>query len=400
MWASQLLTLQTTVPNRKDIISDFTSVPNYVRVERIELVMFNCPEKGISVQSLTILAAQSLLEMTSELNIFIVSNITSCDSLVRVCIPLNTTQPVIYLRFNPPLSGSTWVHLAEVEFHESDSMCPPTAPATTLVDTTPQPTNAATTHPTTPTSSATIVVAVVSASCVVLLIVCLLAAVLILWRCYYVKHHQHNTTAEGEGHTHSHTQPVILSEETGQVYYSTAQEVAPQDSEDMYSHISRNSAAKEQPVSSSAGFREYSTLFFDESKIEADQAVQGDRKRAVHTPEGDMPVDLLYAQVDRKKKDRNGTFSHTPEAATHVDQQYARVDKKKKDGNSKKKDGTYIQTPEAATPVDQLYAQVDKKKTDGKNKKKDDTHNRTPEAVTPVDQLYAQVDKKKKSKEK
>jgi hypothetical protein len=331
MWASQLLTLQTTDVARRDIISDFTSLPTYVGVQRIELMMLNCPEKGISVQTINILSAPSLSESPSlfgTLNVLI----TSCDSLVRVCIPQSTTQPVIYVRFIPP-PGSTWAHLAEVEFHDSDSMCPPdaltTAPpqvATTLVGIT---------HPT-PTSSATIVIAVVSASCVVLLIVCLLAAVLILWRCYYVKYHQNNTTAEGEGHTHSHTQPVTLSEETGQVYYSTAQEVAPQDSEDMYSHISRNSAAKEQPVSSSAGFREYSTLFYDECGIKADQAVQDDRKKAVRTCEGDMPVDQLYAQVDNKKKDDN---------------------KKKKDGN-----GVYTQTPEAAVQVDQLYAQVDKKK--------------------------------------
>ena len=59
---------------------------------------------------------------------------------------------------------------------------------------------------------------------------------------YYVKHHKHNTShhpAVGEGHinTHSHPPPVTLCEETGQVYYSTPQEVVPQESNDTYSHI-------------------------------------------------------------------------------------------------------------------------------------------------------------------
>jgi hypothetical protein len=120
MWASQLFTLQATVFSRREVIMDFTSVPNYEAVWAIELVMFNCPEKGISVQTITILSAPLSL---STLGAFNVPNITSCDSLVRVCIPVSTTDPVIALRFNPP-PGSTWVHLAEVEFYGNGSTCP------------------------------------------------------------------------------------------------------------------------------------------------------------------------------------------------------------------------------------------------------------------------------------
>jgi hypothetical protein len=129
MWASQLLTLNATVPSRRDIIYDFTSVPNYVRVERIELVMFNCPEKGISVQTINISAPSLLSETISPLGIFNVF-ITSCDSLVRVCIPRLITQPVIFLRFTPP-AFSTWVYLAEVEFYGEGSTCQPDTIITT-----------------------------------------------------------------------------------------------------------------------------------------------------------------------------------------------------------------------------------------------------------------------------
>jgi hypothetical protein len=126
MWASQLLTFNAIVANRRDIVSEFILVPNYVGVERIELVMFNCP---ISALTITILSAPSLSEFPSSL---VTSNvlITSCDSLVRVCISVFTPLPVIYLRFIPP-PGSTWVHLAEVKFYDSGSTCPPDTITTT-----------------------------------------------------------------------------------------------------------------------------------------------------------------------------------------------------------------------------------------------------------------------------
>ena len=55
MWASQLLTLQITT----EIVSDFTDTPGYARMERVELVMFNCPEWGVAVQAIRLLIASS-----------------------------------------------------------------------------------------------------------------------------------------------------------------------------------------------------------------------------------------------------------------------------------------------------------------------------------------------------
>ena len=56
MWASQLLTLQTS---SREIIFDFINSIEF-RVERIELVMFNCPEWGISVQTVRLHTATSI----------------------------------------------------------------------------------------------------------------------------------------------------------------------------------------------------------------------------------------------------------------------------------------------------------------------------------------------------
>ena len=84
MWASQLLTINTTA-NTADITFDFTDTPDYTGVRRVEVVMFNCPEWGISVKTISLFDATS----TSGSRTFVTSispTTTSCDSLVRVCI--------------------------------------------------------------------------------------------------------------------------------------------------------------------------------------------------------------------------------------------------------------------------------------------------------------------------
>ena len=447
MWASQLLTLQlhNPWPDRRDIIFDFRGVPNHTGVE---LVMFNCPEWGIAVEVIELQGAASLVGTRSPRGSFRPTN-TSCDSLIRVCISslaTNNQEKVIILHFTPA-TGSNRTYLAEVRFYGDSAACSPdaiiTAPtpsnttAPPLSDTTEFPPPDTTiqeegnNNPSMASSSSTIAIAT-SIGCVVLLIVCLLAAVLILWRFYYVKHHKHNTShhpAVGEGHinTHSHPPPVTLCEETGQVYYSTPQEVVPQESNDTYSHIHHDTItgrgaskkSREDTVAEDMEMGGYSMLSYDKpqeqdvgaysgseigekqgkkrrkenKKASADATVdQVDKKKKVgdtthpYPPEADTPVDQLYAQVDKKKKDGDFTHPHPPEADVLVDQLYAQVDKKKKNG-----DTIHPHTPEADTPVDQLYAQVEKKTL----KNGDTTHPHPPEVDAPMDQLYAQVDKKK-----
>ena len=127
MWASQLLTINTTA-NTANITFDFTNTPYYTEGGRIEVVMFNCPEWGILVKDIHLFCATS----TSGSRTFVTSffpTITSCDSLVRVCIPyaFNNIRPVLSLVFNLH-STSNWVHLAEVTFNASDSTFPPDIP--------------------------------------------------------------------------------------------------------------------------------------------------------------------------------------------------------------------------------------------------------------------------------
>ncbi len=122
MWASQLLTINTDNLTT-DITFDFEATLNYVGVERVEVVMFNCPEWGISVDSISLHESTRTSSIGSMLAT-ISPNITSCDSLVRVCISRSVSQTALTLVFQLT-SASTWVHLAEVSFYGDGLTCPP-----------------------------------------------------------------------------------------------------------------------------------------------------------------------------------------------------------------------------------------------------------------------------------
>ena len=127
MWASQLLTIQTTASSI-DITFDFREVPNFIRLERVEVVMFNCPQWGIGAQVIQAVQHATIISI-------IVPSITSCDSLVRVCIPFRATTPTFTLRLLGP--ALSWYHIAEIGFIDDNPTCPvdivlapPTAPPT------------------------------------------------------------------------------------------------------------------------------------------------------------------------------------------------------------------------------------------------------------------------------
>ncbi len=87
--------------------------------------MFNCPEWGISVDSITIYESTTTTSIGNVLDT-INPTITSCGSLVRVCISgsVSSTRTALTLVFQLS-SASTWVHLAEVSFYGAGPTCPP-----------------------------------------------------------------------------------------------------------------------------------------------------------------------------------------------------------------------------------------------------------------------------------
>lgn len=125
MWASQLLTLHATRFTR--IAFDFTNTSGYVGVKRVEVVLFNCPQWGLSIQTIRLEGSTSLFERGESLTIKnLNSSLTSCELLVRVCLYYqgNPTVSAVTLQFDLA-PGSSWVHLAEVSFYASDATCSP-----------------------------------------------------------------------------------------------------------------------------------------------------------------------------------------------------------------------------------------------------------------------------------
>lgn len=119
IWASRLLTLDASRTHPR--IVAFFSVGNYrTRMDRVEIVMFHCPEWGIGVERITLfypVQYHDIRGFTVRKNV----TITSCNSLVRVCIMCTGTCDVISehhldLIFHPD-THADWLHIAEVTFY-------------------------------------------------------------------------------------------------------------------------------------------------------------------------------------------------------------------------------------------------------------------------------------------
>ena len=164
MWASQLLTLQRAASTRTTVLFDFTDTAGYVGLSgRLEVVMFNCPKKGISTSTIRVHISSSPSGNQTTLMV-VNTGITSCDSLVRVCIPISTVQPTVTLEF---VIGTTYnmVYLAEVTFYaaSSASTCPPDT-ITTIITTAPPDTIITTAPPDTVTTAATTITTATTAN--------------------------------------------------------------------------------------------------------------------------------------------------------------------------------------------------------------------------------------------
>lgn len=134
-WARDLLTL--SIGSASTSITFDYNYPSRraFYVARIEVAMFNCPQWGISIKEvrLSLRNSQRILGPFYPLA-------TSCDSLVRVCIPyIIDTRQEITLQFISD-TGSDWLHLAEVEFYCIGFTCPSPAPPITTTTTITTPT--------------------------------------------------------------------------------------------------------------------------------------------------------------------------------------------------------------------------------------------------------------------
>ncbi len=254
MWASQLLTINTA-NSSIDITFNFRNItPSYDGLEIVELVLFNCPEWGISVDNITLLVTTTASSIGRSLITISPTN-TSCDSLVRVCISISvsTNDSISTLSFQ--LSPAfTWVHLAEVSFYEADPTCPPDS----ILNITPPPitSESVTSATTIMTSSIADLILIIIPVVIVISIICIIITIVIVLVSvrYSSPRYKNNTSADitlREGHTTSHGQ--VMIEETGQVYYSTVQSNVDDPSDQMYAQVDKKNKNATMEVETSRG---------------------------------------------------------------------------------------------------------------------------------------------------
>lgn len=104
-WASQLLTVAYGLGISVDGI---WFELGYNGVTKLEVVLFSCPEWGISSDLNIQIVVRELSGLKNIASKHV--DLTSCESLVRVCIPVHTQNPNINLRFFGGL-GIKWLHL-------------------------------------------------------------------------------------------------------------------------------------------------------------------------------------------------------------------------------------------------------------------------------------------------
>ena len=128
MWASQLLTFNTSTSSAS-ISFDFTNPTNrdgptsYTGVSVIEVVMFNCPARGIGTNKVRVLTNGNILGDIA------VSD-ESCNYLVRGCnADISSFSQQITLSFKARYAH---LYIAEITFYSSTiRSCSPVGPLTT-----------------------------------------------------------------------------------------------------------------------------------------------------------------------------------------------------------------------------------------------------------------------------
>ena len=136
MWARQLLTFNTSASDASITFNFTTATDNngittYTGIETIEVVMYNCPMRGIGTNNIDVMADGGNIK-----TIVLGQNLTSCDYLVRVCedATLSTSSPNISLNFNNMYQR---LYIAEITFYSNvNRQCSPVGPITTSVITT------------------------------------------------------------------------------------------------------------------------------------------------------------------------------------------------------------------------------------------------------------------------
>ena len=135
-WAAQLLTLGRSGNGTARIVLSFQV--EAINHDRVELVVFNCPERGIFTPFVNVFVDISFRQGRDDASLGRFNSnrslwVTSCDSLIKFCVDLNGATSAPYFNLEFPYrnnSNSSFVFLGEVRFLGGGVDCGPPEPIT------------------------------------------------------------------------------------------------------------------------------------------------------------------------------------------------------------------------------------------------------------------------------
>ena len=133
-WAAQLLTMNRTSSGVANIPLSFQVGSDTNVHDRLELVVFNCPQFGIHTPAVEIFVDTSFRPETEGFQFSqasVVLQSTSCDHLLKFCIKFGARLSTLYYTISFPYQNdSNYVFLGEVTFLNADDdvPCDPGAP--------------------------------------------------------------------------------------------------------------------------------------------------------------------------------------------------------------------------------------------------------------------------------
>ena len=121
-WASELLTIRASsfaiTFNFNYHVYGIDAMNNTLEIRSVQVVLLNCPPRGISVADISIWDVSS----TPQLITTIKNILSSCENFVKVCFDLNTyiTSQQIALKFR---GVNNSIYLAEISFYRNVEQC-------------------------------------------------------------------------------------------------------------------------------------------------------------------------------------------------------------------------------------------------------------------------------------
>ena len=121
-WARQLMILQRPMFGSSSFYIYSSFINSWIR--RVEVMLFNCPQWGTAVNRISIAFLYPEYSYYRD-SISAYLTVFSCDTLVKVCVPFDTSSAPTAIRLSFSTNSYYKVHLAEVSFYEDSSPCPP-----------------------------------------------------------------------------------------------------------------------------------------------------------------------------------------------------------------------------------------------------------------------------------